>query len=317
MLKVNLLDNLQNAERAVTFGKFDGIHLGHQKLINKITKKDSQGLKSTVFTFDRAPASLFDANSENTQLNVSASTLLTNSERERIFTNFGIDTLFEYKVSRENMSVPADEFVINVIKNRLNAKYIAVGEDFHFGKNRQGDVMLLEKMADECGYELEVVEKEKLNGEVISSSLIKEQLKLGNIENVNKMLGYTYSVTGKIIKGNQLGRTWNIPTINVTWPNGKIQVCFGVYYSHVQIEDKLYYGMTNIGCKPSIEGKYQPGAETYLYNCNENLYGKTANIQLLHFRRREEKFSSIEILIQQLKKDIRAGEELFMLTNVK
>lgn len=307
MIKINNFDKLLKTDRALTFGKFDGIHLGHCRLIEKIVNKEFQGLVSTVFTFDKPPGSLF-VHKNDSESDLSLNTLLTKEEKELKLSEKKVNTLFEYEVTNESMSIPADEFVVEIIQKKLNAKYVAVGEDFHFGYKRQGDVSLLNKMAVSCGYELEVVEKERLDGEIISSSRIKEQLRKGNIELVNRLLGYNYSISGEIIKGNQLGRTWNIPTINIAWQQEKMPVRFGVYYSKVKIEDKIYFGMTNIGCKPSIEGAYMPGAETYLYNCNENLYGKKAEVILLNFRRPEQKFSSINELIEQLQEDIKAGE---------
>jgi len=324
MIKINNINDLGNEGRAVTFGKFDGIHLGHQKLMKKIIEKEKQGLVSTVFTFDRAPGNYIFSQKESQDDEIhldlpdkcpdninAGKSILTSGEREDFLKEFGINTLFEYRVTKENMSVAADEFVTNTIKNILRAKYIAVGEDFRFGYKRQGDVTLLERMAESCGYVLDIIEKERMGGDAISSSRIKCELQEGNIEAVNDMLGYTYFVHGEIVKGNQLGRTWGIPTINISWPENKMFPRFGVYYSEVNIENKKYYGMTNIGIKPSIQGDYRPLSETYLYNCNENLYGKTAAVHLLHFRRREQKFDSLDSLISQLRTDIDAGKKVF------
>lgn len=324
MIKINKPDDLEKIARAVTFGKFDGLHLGHQKLIKKISEKEKQGLLPAVFTFDRPLGNLFtpDAQHNNDKSFPESSCrddmdfktaklLLTMDEREQFLAGYGINTLFEYKATKENMALSAKRFVTDIIKNALNTKYIVVGEDFRFGYKRQGDVHLLEQMAHECGYVLEVVEKEHINGEVISSSRIKNGLKNGSIEIVNQMLGYDFFLKGTIVKGNQLGRTWNIPTINIKWTDEKIIPKYGVYYSYVYIDQKRYYGMTNIGIKPSIEGNYKPLAETYLYNCNENLYGKEAKVELIRFRRAEKKFESVSQLVAQLNDDISAGKEVF------
>lgn len=320
MEKINHINDLKKIDRAVTFGKFDGVHLGHRKLMEKIIEQKNNGLVSTVFTFDTQPQNfLVKSNSDNQfsnetdkpVSNLKFKTIFSKSEKENIFRQLGIDCLFEYQVTKENLSVPAEKFVTDVICDKLNAKYIAVGEDFCFGHNRKGNVSLLEKMSKQCGYTLEIVEKERFNGDVISSSRIKKCLTDGNIEEVNDLLGCTYNISGQIVKGNQLGRTWNIPTINVPWNEEKLEAAYGVYFSKVIIEGKEYFGMTNFGRKPSIEGEYLPGSETYLYNCDEDLYGKTAKIYLLHFKRCERKFENIESLKQALYKDIEDGKKYF------
>lgn len=305
MEKTSRFEDLINTDRAVTFGKFDGVHLGHRKLMEKIAEKKAQGLKPTVFTFDKAPGSFINNDGQKFK------SLLTRLEREDILKNIGIETLFEYEVNYENMSLPAEKFVTDIIADKLKARFIAVGEDFHFGYKRKGDVKLLTDMSEECGYEIEVVRKERLEDKVISSSRIRELLLKGDIVAVNRLLGYTYSACGEIVKGNQLGRTWNVPTINVPWKQEKLEARFGVYYSKVIIEDRQYFGMTNFGKKPTIAGEYLPGTETYLYNCNEDLYGKNAKIYFLHFRRGEEKFDSIDSLKEALYRDIKAGKEFF------
>lgn len=306
MRKINSTDNLKYTERAVTFGKFDAVHLGHQKLIKKIVEKKKYGLEAAIFTFDKPPSSLL--NNDDKQ---NFKTLLTKRERESLLECLGIDSLYEYNVTYENLSMTAEQFVIDIIRGRLNAKYVVVGDDFRFGYKRLGDVKLLNSMTDNCGYELEVISKERAFDDVISSSRIRDSLLKGEIETVNKLLGYDYFVTGCIVEGNRLGRTWNIPTINVTWPDEKLEAKYGVYYSKVVIENKEYYGMTNFGRKPTIKGDNLLGTETYLYNCSENLYGKEARISLLYFRRDEQKFASIDLLKKTLYKDIEAGREFF------
>lgn len=306
MKKINQVKDLENISRAVTFGKFDGVHLGHRKLMRKITEKKKEGLKATVFSFDKAPGSILSDNNDD----VNKRAILTSEERENILSEVGIDTLFEYQVNLKNLSMPAEKFVTDIIRDALKAEYIAVGEDFHFGYKRQGNVRLLKQMADECGFEIEVVKKEQSDGKIISSSRIRECLKNGNIEKANALLGYAYSAGGVIVKGNQLGRTWNIPTINIPWNEAKLEIKYGVYYSEVIIDGKEYFGMTNFGRKPTIEGEYAPTLETYLYDCDEDLYGKSARVYFKHFRRSEQKFESIEKLKTQLYSDVEAGRQL-------
>lgn len=289
-----------NKATAVTFGKFDGLHVGHQKLIESIVGKKAAGLVPTVFSFAQPPRAYFEKRE--------MSMLLTKEEREQALQDMKVELLFEYPVNKASMSVEAREFVQDVIKKRLHASFIAVGEDFRFGAGRRGDVSLLQKMAQSCGYELEIIEKQQIEGAPVSSSRIRKLLEAGQLELANQFLGYAYSITGEIVRGNQLGRTWNIPTINLQWPAQKIAPMFGVYFSSVEIEGRQWQGVTNIGRKPSIAGTYPIGAETYLYQCNEELYGKTATVSLMQFHRKEQKFDSLELLIAQLHRDIEAGK---------
>ena len=172
MKKINQVKDLENISRAVTFGKFDGVHLGHRKLMRKITEKKKEGLNATVFSFDKAPGSILSDNNDD----VNKRAILTSEERENILSEVGIDTLFEYQVNLKNLSMPAEKFVTDIIRDALKAEYIAVGEDFHFGYKRQGNVRLLKQMADECGFEIEVVKKEQSDGKLIRSSRIRECL---------------------------------------------------------------------------------------------------------------------------------------------
>lgn len=287
---------------AVTFGKFDGLHSGHQKLIQCITKKKAAGLVPTVFSFDQPPSAYFEKKE--------MCLLLTKQEKAQALQNRGVEFLVEYAVNKESMSVKAEDFVTDIVQNQLHAAFIAVGDDFRFGADRKGNVDLLQKMAAQCGYELEIVKKQQLNGAPVSSSRIRRLLEAGQLEQANELLGYEYSVNGEIVKGNQLGRTWGIPTINLQWPSEKFAPMFGVYFSLVEIEGRQWKGVTNIGKKPSIAGQYPIGAETYLYQCNENLYGKIAKVSLVRFHRQEQKFGSVEELIAQLKMDIETGKKI-------
>lgn len=299
------LKEMPDAATAVTFGKFDGLHIGHRKLIQKITKKAAAGLVPAVFSFDKPPGAYLAG--EQTPM------LLTAEEKRQLLEKMGVEMLVEYAVSKDSLSMGAEEFVTGIIRDKLHAAYIAVGEDFRFGFQRKGDISLLEAMARPCGYELEIIKKERLFGNAVSSSFIRSLLAEGKIEQVNECLGYEYSVSGRIIKGNQLGRTWQIPTINLLWPQEKFAPQFGVYFSRVEIEGRQWQGMTNIGKKPTIAGEYPAGAETYLYKCNETLYGKRAKITLLHFHRKEQKFDKMEQLISKLRSDINTGKQFFSL----
>lgn len=292
---------------AVTLGKFDGVHVGHQKLIREIVNKKGEGLQPVVFTFDN-PGTFSESAAAPHQVR---QTLLTNAERRQRLFEMGVSTVIEYPVSRKLKEMDAEEFVRRVLCSRVHARFIAVGKDFRFGYKRQGSVELLHKMADEGLFQVMIIEKEMDGGKIVSSTGIRELLKNGNMEDVNRLLGYNYRIENKIIKGNQLGRTWGIPTINMEADERKLLPPNGVYFSIAEIEQRKYYGITNIGNKPTIGDGYVKGIETYLYACNEDLYNKPARVSLHHFHRQEKQFGSFDNLVAQLKRDIEYGRAYF------
>lgn len=293
---------------AVTLGKFDGVHMGHQKLIREIVNKKKKGMEAVVFTFDIPPGTVTFGNGIQQQVK---QTLLTNTERKQKLFEMGVSTVIEYPVSKKLKEMDAEEFVRKVLCEKVHARFITVGNDFRFGYQRQGDVELLHKMAEEGLFEVKVIEKEADSGAVVSSTRIRRLLQDGNVEDVNRLLGYDYLVENIIIKGNQLGRTWGIPTINMEADERKLLPPNGVYFSTVKIENCKYYGITNIGNKPTIGDGYAKGIETYLYSCNKDLYHKIARVSLQHFHRPEKQFDSFNDLVNQLNMDIESGREYF------
>lgn len=280
---------------AVSLGKFDGLHRGHQQLISRILAKRSEGMASVIFTFD------FEG----------ARGLMLNWERRRMLEEQGVDYLLECPFVPEISRMEPEDFVGKVLKDRLHAAYLAVGTDFRFGYQRKGDYRLLQQMARECGYQVEVVEKEQYEGRDISSSFIKEELEKGNLELVNDLLGYAYSVTGPVIHGQALGRSMGIPTINLQPDEAKMLPPNGVYATCSRIEDRIYEGITNVGYKPTVEGGNVRGVETYLFDVNEDLYGKEVTVSFYAFERPERKFGSLEELKEQLARDVQWGRKWF------
>ena len=191
-----------------------------------------------------------------------------------------------------------------MIVSRLNVKCIVVGDDFRFGHNRAGDHELLLKLAPKYGYELIVVDKLKDNGRDISSTYIREEVARGNIKKANSLLGYPYFIMGRVVHGKQLGRTLGIPTINILPEAEKILPPFGVYASKVNVSDKWYLGITNIGRKPTIEGENPVGVETYIIDFSQDVYDHVVTVELYDFLRPEKKFDSIEELKEQISGDI-------------
>lgn len=280
---------------AVTLGKFDGLHRGHQKLIREIVRlQKDEGLYGIVFTI--AP--------EHSPV------LLTVREKQAILEKYGVDCMMRCPFIPEILGMEPEAFVSDVLVKKLKASYIVVGTDFRFGHNRCGDVNLLKALAEKYGYTLIVVEKECHEDREISSTYIKEALARGDMELVNTLLGFPYPVRQDIVHGKQLGRRIGMPTINQIPEERKLLPPQGVYFSDVVCRDLFCHGMTNVGYKPTVDGTFL-GVETYLYDVKADLYGQEAEVSIRKFRRPEMKFSSVEELKTQMEQDILSGKEYF------
>ena len=260
-------------DTAVALGKFEGIHRGHQLLMDEVKKQELHGLRSVVFTFDRPTRLTLTGDTEYKQI-------YTKKERREILEKRGIDILIEHPFTKEFAALTPDRFIREVLVEKVGAKVIVVGTDFHFGKNRSGSITDLEKLEEECGYHLIVVEKLQLNGKDISSTRIRASLEKGAMEEAKALLGRNYSVSGEILHGNALGRTIQVPTINQQVPSVKLLPPNGVYVSKIHWKDEVYYGITNIGTKPTVNNTSEKTVETNIFDFNKDAYGDEMVVQL-------------------------------------
>lgn len=288
-------------ESAVTLGKFDGIHKGHQKLMKTILDQKKNGLKSVVFTFSKMPGSVF--------LGEKGQTILTAEERRIHLEAMGIDYMVECPFVDLIIGMEPEHFIKEILVKKLHARYIAVGTDFRFGHERKGDAGLLKKLSEKYDYRAEIVEKECFENEEISSSRVREALNSGKMELVRSLLGYPYYVSGTVIHGRRLGRKLGIPTINIHPDDEKMLPPNGVYLTKTIIGDQEYFGVTNVGVKPTVEKEKIRGIETNLFDFEGDLYGKTVTVAFYAFEREEKRFDSLDALKEQLKKDVCRGKE--------
>lgn len=283
----------------VTLGKFDGLHLGHKELIDEVL--NSTGLAKVLFTFDVNPyGKLFDKTMR---------VIYTNEERKLIVKDFGLDYMINFPFTKDIINTSADDFIRKIIVDKLGAKKLVVGTDFRFGKDRLGDVVLLEKRSEDFGYELKVMEKKRMYGEEISSTRIRNLIQNGEINTANELLGRAFSFSGEIIHGNHLGHTVGMPTINIKPAEDKLLPPFGVYVSDTELDGKIYRGITNIGVKPTISENNAVGVETWLFGLDEDVYGHFAKVDLLDFIRAERKFDSLEEVKKQVNIDVVRAKE--------
>lgn len=286
----------------LSLGKFDGVHRGHDLLLENLFQKKKEGLSAAIFTFNIPPRQ----NVEHAMQHV----LTTNEEKMHLLEQLGVDYLIECPFTREIMCMEAQDFVRKIVRE-LHVKCFVVGDDFHFGHNRCGDYHMLRDMAEELGYEVIVVKKIKEDERDISSTFVREEVELGHIEKANHLLGYPYFVCGKVEHGKEIGRTIGIPTINLLPPKEKLLPPFGVYVSKVLIDGKEYHGVTNVGRKPTIVGENPVGVETHILDVAQDLYGKEVKVEFLKFVRPEQKFDSVESLKNQMQQDVATAKRYF------
>ena len=292
-------DFVSPGETAVSIGKFDGVHLGHRRLLEALIDQKEKGLLATVFTFDPYPEVFFGYGSKQM--------LTTLEEKEQIFEKMGIDILVEFPFNAVSAATPSREFVTRFLCSHLRARFIAAGPDLSFGDHGSGNFSLLEELAPEYGFTAKKIEKVIMDENIISSTLIRRLISTGEVTTAARYLGEPYMVRGRIVHGKALGRRIGIPTLNQVPPEDKLLPPFGVYYSDVLIGEKKYCGMTNIGIKPTVSDEKRVTVETYLYDFRDDIYGETATVQLLTHRRPEMKFGSLEELKKTMEQDIQAG----------
>ena len=225
----NTTDFYIEENTVLSLGKFDGIHRGHERLLEHMAAKKSEGLSTAIFTFDIPPRKQVE--------HAAAKVLTTNDEKMHMLKSLGIDYLIECPFTPEIMCMAAEDF-IEKIARQLHVKCMVVGEDFRFGYQRRGDCHMLLEYAKQYGYEMIVVEKMQEEERDISSTFVREEIAKGNIEKANHLLGYRYYVTGVVEHGNRIGRTIGIPTINQMPPDEKLLPPNGVYITEVYIDEK-------------------------------------------------------------------------------
>lgn len=284
---------------AVAIGKFDGIHLGHKKLLSYILDQKQDGLLAVVFTFDPTPEEFFTGRM--------VYQLYTREEKRRAFEKMGIDVLIEFPLTDETARTEPEDFVRRILVEQLGADYIAAGTDVSFGDKGRGDQHLLRSLSKELSYQLELIDKVRIDGSEISSTRVRNEVADGNMKMVKRLLGSNYSVSGIVEHGRHLGHTIGIPTVNLLPPIDKLLPPYGVYSSKVHVDDKTYEGMTNIGRKPTISDEEQVGVETYIYDFDGDLYGKFIEVELIRFMRPEMKFASLDELKSQIQSDLKSA----------
>lgn len=295
--------NIKLKNSAVTLGKFDGLHQGHQMLIDKVLSLKKQGYTSVMFTFLYHPNNLFSDNE--------IKLIYTEEEKTERLRVSGLDVLISYPFTHETKNIEPEDFIKDILVDKLDAKLIVVGNDFKFGHNRRGDVTMLKAMEDVYGFKVIAFDKKQLKDTVISSSAIRTALEQGKIQEANELLGQPYYIRGKVLHGRKIGRTLGMPTTNLIPQSYKLLPPSGVYTSKTIIDGIAYPGMTSIGYKPTVGAEKFKGVETFIYDFDRDLYGQEIIVELLTYERPEIKFDNLEDLKEKMEEDLVFGRKIF------
>lgn len=300
--------NIRNA--IVTLGKFDGSHIGHQRLFDIAVSRKQPGWPVVIFTFDVPVAEIVQSEEKG-----SVRTIQTQTERLLQDYPEGVDYVVVFPFNETTRSMTPEAFVKEVLVDRLHVKIVVVGVDFCFGKNRSGNVETLKRLGKTYGFEVIAVEKVRyrIEGEEheVSSTLIKQEIRKGNLSDVRAMLGRPFAVYGEVLQGKHYGRTIGFPTLNQAAPEEKILPPNGVYATRVWIGGVCYPSVTNVGVRPTFDDGEHRTVETHVLDFSGNLYGQNIRVDFYAFIRPEQKFSSAEELKERIQGDILRVREYF------
>ena len=293
----NIINKDHNLGKVTTIGTFDGVHIGHQKILSQVVKlAEEQDYIPAVLTLFPHPRMVL-------QKDHSIKLLHTIDERIDILKSLGIKEVIVKEFTKEFANLSAKEYVKNILVDELNTKQIVIGYDHHFGKNRNANIKDLKTFAVLYDFKVDEISAQDIKDVTISSTKIRNALDKGEVALANSFLGYNYFITGIVIKGKGLGRTINFPTANVYIKESyKLIPNDGVYVVKSQIENEVIYGMMNIGTNPTVDGKSR-SIEVHFFNFCQDIYDSKLKIEFLKRLRSEEKFNNLEALKIQLKKD--------------
>ena len=298
MKVINGIDNYSSKKKSIiTIGTFDGIHVGHEKVIRTLVKESlSKNLLANILTFFPHPRMVLNKDSEIKLID-------TIKEKEKKLKNLGVNTLIIHPFTKEFSRMSSIEFTRDILIKKLNVYKIILGYDHRFGKNRESSVEDLIQLGIAYNFKVEVIDAKKINSINISSTKIRKAIQTGDVDKANLYLGNYFEINGNVVKGKGIGKKIGFPTANIIIKeNYKLIPNKGVYLIKAKIKNRSYYGMMNIGNRPTLNGKNET-LEVNIFNFNENIYGKSLSIFFLNKIRNEIKFDSIEKLSNQLQKD--------------
>jgi len=287
------ISGLKDVERSiVTIGTFDGVHLGHQKIIRRLNDiKAQEGGQTVLFTFDPHPRKVLFP--EQTDLRL----ITTTDEKCRLLEQFGIDHVLVFPFTREFSQMHAVEYVSEIIVKGLHTKQLVIGYDHRFGANREGNIDTLRELSGTYGFQVEEIPAQEVNQLNISSTRIRRAVEEGDVETAQAFLGYSFFVTGKVVKGKQLGRTIGYPTANIqVGDTDKLLPKIGVYAVRVTLGQETFAGMLNVGRNPTTDSDQRIKVEVNIFDFDREIYDAVLKVEFVKWIRNEEKFANLEEL---------------------
>ena len=299
---MNIYHSLDSFERldygVVTSGTFDGVHLGHKKILSRLREISEQsGGETVVLTFWPHPRTVVSEDSQSLQL------LSTIDEKIELFSQLGIQHLLIVPFTRAFSELSSHEYIQQILVDKIGTKKLIIGYDHRFGRNREGSFEFLQENCASYGFEVEEISREDIEHMAISSSRIRKDLITGHVSEANELLGRPYTLSGTVVKGKQLGRTIGFPTANLYLHESyKLVPMNGVYIIKVIHNGNEYKGMLNIGVRPTVDGTIRT-IEAHLFDFNQEIYGEDLQLNLLHYLRPEQKFDNLDMLVRQINLD--------------
>ena len=299
---MNIYHNLDAFEKldyaVVTSGTFDGVHIGHKKILSRLREiSQLSGGQTVVLTFWPHPRTVVSEDSQSLQL------LSTIEEKIALFAQLGIDHLAIIPFTRSFSELSSEDFIRQILVDNIGTKKLVIGYDHRFGKNREGSFEFLKENCSQYGFEVEEIPRQDIEDMAISSSRIRKALVTGQIHEANELLGRPYSISGTVVKGKQLGRTIGFPTANLHPEESyKLIPQNGVYAIRAIYKDEIFKGMLNIGVRPTVDGTSKT-IEANLFDFDREIYGEELRVELLHYLRPEQKFDGLPALVAQINLD--------------
>ncbi len=283
----------------VTIGTFDGVHLGHQKIIKRLVElKKRQGGETVLFTFDPHPRKVLFPDQTDLKL------ITTTQEKCELLQQFGIDHVLVFPFTKEFAQMQAADYVSEIIAKGLKTETLVIGYDHRFGSNREGNIETLKQLSSTYNFKVEEIPAQEINQLNVSSTRIRRAIDEGDVVTANEFLGYPFFVSGIVVKGKQLGRTIGYPTANIfVEDKDKLIPKIGVYAVNVIVENKRYKGMLNVGLNPTTDTDNTIKIEVNIFDFDKEIYGEAIRVEFIKWIRNEEKFANLEELKHALAND--------------
>ncbi len=283
----------------VTIGTFDGVHLGHQKIIRRlIDLKKKEGGETVLFTFDPHPRKVLFPDQTDLKL------ITTTEEKCRLLEKLGIDHVLVFPFTKAFSQMHATEYISEIIAKGLHTKSLVIGYDHRFGSNREGNIDTLKELSTTYNFKVEEIPAQEINQLNISSTRIRKAIEEGDVETANAFLGHAFFITGVVVKGKQLGRTIGYPTANIDVADpDKLIPKIGVYAVNVVLDSIIYKGMLNVGVNPTTDSDNRIKIEVNIFDFDKEIYGRSLSVEFVKWIRDEEKFANLEELKQALAND--------------